>query len=224
MSERPDRIRVHIAGKEFNVVGGSFQEMLAAVKQINGRRFIAEVKAWQLPGDAEAVQRQLAISGYQLEGGKPLASDRQMSLPQNPAVRASGDRIRVRMQGHQLEVVGGTFQDMLAVIKQLPGRRFDRETKAWEIPGEVSIVKNLIETAGFSLNGVEKIAEASETQQPAASPPTHPTLEPPPPYEKPEFFDEVDEPVYEPPDWWDDENMPPPPEPPDWWEESDNEP
>ena len=39
MNQRKDRIRIQVEGKEFSVVGGSFQEMLAAVKLINGRRF-----------------------------------------------------------------------------------------------------------------------------------------------------------------------------------------
>ena len=70
-----DRIRVHIEGKEFSVVGGSFQNMLAAVKQINGRRFVGALKVWQLPGKAEDIKNQLAISGFQLEGGTPVADE-----------------------------------------------------------------------------------------------------------------------------------------------------
>ena len=73
MTQRKDRIRVHVGGKEFSVVGGSFQEMLAVVKQVNGRRFVSELKVWQLPGTVEDVQRQLDISGYQLEGGAPAS-------------------------------------------------------------------------------------------------------------------------------------------------------
>ena len=55
MTQRKDRIRVHIDGKEFGIVGGTFQEMLAAVKQINGRRFVSELKVWQLPGPGEVM-------------------------------------------------------------------------------------------------------------------------------------------------------------------------
>ena len=64
MAAYKDRIRVHIEGKEFSVVGGNFQDMLTAVKQISGRRFVGELKVWQLPGTVDDVQSQLEISGY----------------------------------------------------------------------------------------------------------------------------------------------------------------
>ncbi len=142
MTERKDRIRVHIGGKEFSIVGGRFQDMLAAVKQISGRRFVSELKVWQIPGSAEDVQDQLEISGYLLEGGSPLAETAQPA--QTSPSRFGGDRIRVLIQGHQLAVTGGSFQEMLAEVKNLPGRRFDGEKKMWEIPGELAIIKNLI--------------------------------------------------------------------------------
>ena len=98
MNERKDRIRVHIAGKEYGVVGGKFQDMLAAVKQISGRRFVGELKVWQLPGEAENIQNQLEISGYWLEGGTPVAESSQ--APPVTTARAGGDRIRVLIQDH----------------------------------------------------------------------------------------------------------------------------
>ena len=114
MSDRKDRIRIQIGGQEFNVVGGGFQEMLAAVKQINGRRFVSETKVWQLPGSVEQVQHQLEISGYSLEGGAPVSSTRP-AQPQTPA-GGGGDRIRVLVAGQRLAVVGGSFQEMLSVL------------------------------------------------------------------------------------------------------------
>ena len=71
MSEYNDRIRVHIEGREYSIVGGKFQDMLAAVKQIDGRRFVGELKVWQLPGSAENIQSRLELSGFWLEGGTP---------------------------------------------------------------------------------------------------------------------------------------------------------
>ncbi|MCB0190925.1 MAG: hypothetical protein KDJ65_03175 [Anaerolineae bacterium] len=222
-----DRIRVHIEGKEFSVVGGSFQNMLAAVKQINGRRFVGALKVWQLPGKAEDIKNQLAISGFQLEGGTPVADE----TPAQPSAAApasfGNDRIRVTVQGHQLAVVGGGFREMLDAVKNLPGRRFDSDSKMWEIPGDAGIIKNLIETAGFQLEGADKIASVSppasqNTSPPAYTSPPMPQSPPPPAYEEPDFSDDVDIPAYEPPDWWDDGNMPAPPmNPPDWWEEEE---
>lgn len=211
-----DRIRVHIEGKEFSVVGGSFQEMLASVKQINGRRFVGALKVWQLPGKVEEIKNQLEIGGFQLEGGTPVADE---TSAQAPTAGSSGsDRIRVVVQGHQLAVVGGGFREMLEAVKNVPGRRFDGDSKTWQIPGDVGIVKNLIETAGFQLEGADKIPASASSAAPAA--PAVPSGEPPPPYEAPDFSGDVDIPAYEPPDWWDDDNAPPPPmEPPDWWDE-----
>jgi len=125
-----DRIRVHIEGQEFSVVGGSFQECLAAIKQINGRRFASEQKYGSCPApwpisSASGYQR------YRLEGGQPVAGAPASSPTPPPGL--AGDRVRVLVAGHPLAVVGGGFQEMLAVVKNLPGRRFDSASKVWEI-------------------------------------------------------------------------------------------
>jgi hypothetical protein len=199
MTDRKDRIRIQIGGQEFSVVGGSFQEMLAAVKQVTGRRFVSELKVWQMPGPVEEVQRQLEISGYWLEGGAPAAS--APPAPATPA-GAGGDRIRMVVGGQRLAMVGGSFQDMLAVVKSLPGRRFDGETKLWEIPGDPEIIKGMVEVAGFQLEGAGKF-------------PTGPV----PPMESPDFLGERGSrmaPSFEEPDFFDDDELP---EPPPWWDD-----
>lgn len=203
MSERKDRIRIQIGGQEFSVVGGGFQEMLAAVKQINGRRFVSESKVWQLPGPVEEVQRQLEISGYSLEGGAPAASARP-AQPQAPA-SGGGDRIRVLVAGQRLAVVGGSFQEMLAVVKGLPGRRFDSETKLWELAGDPGVIKGMIESAGFQLEGATKIPVGPV---PPMEMPDFGSHSAPSPYQEPDFF--ADDEAQEPPPWWDDELAPPP--------------
>lgn len=202
MSERKDRIRIQIGDQEFNVVGGTFQEMLNAVKQINGRRFVSELKVWQLPGPAEEVQRQLEISGYLLEGGAPVASPPAATTP----AAAGGDRIRVLIGGQRMAVVGGNFQDMLAMVKGLPGRRFDSDTKLWEISGDPGVVKGMVEAAGFQLEGAAKIPTGPV---PPMELPNFSSHAAPPPYQPPDFFDEPDD-IPEPPPWWDDELAPPP--------------
>ena len=222
MSERTDRIRVHIEGKEYQIVGGKFQEMLVAVKQINGRRFVSELKVWQLPGKAEEIQNQLEISGYYLEGGMLPAETAPAAPKEQAAANSGSDRIRVRAGGHAATVVGGSFQEMLEAVKGVPGRRFDGDSKIWELPGEVSIIKQLIEAAGFQLEGID-IDNLPPLKPPAKK------LEPadfgpkavePPPFEELEFDNDEDIPLYEAPDWWDDEKAPPPPPaPPDWWQE-----
>ncbi len=208
MSGHKDRIRVHIEGKEFSVVGGEFREMLAAVKQINGRRFVSELKVWQLPGTVEEVQRQLDISGYQLEGGSPVTTDDALgSRP--PVTGPTGDRIQIVVAGQRLAVVGGSFQEMLATVKKLPGRRFDGETKTWEIPSELALIKGMIEAAGFQLEGAENIPLGPV---PPMEPPDfldESSSLSPSPFEPPTFFDDEETPPFEPPDWWDD-MLPPP--------------
>lgn len=217
MADRIDRIRVHIEGKEYSVVGGPFQAMLAVVKGLPGRRFLGDLKVWQLPGTAAEVQQKVESSGFQLEGGAAVGPV-DAPPPAAPA-RPGGDRIRVSVGGQQLAITGGEFQAMLAAVKNLPGRRFDGDAKMWDIPGDVAIVKQLVEAAGFQLEGAENVIAAPS---PAMEPPDFGPAVEPPPYEEPDFFGDDDVPPYEPPDWWDDDNVPPPPsQPPDWWAEPD---
>lgn len=220
MAERKDRIRVQIDGKEFNVTGGSFQEMLAAVKQINGRRFMSDLKVWQLPGPAEKIQDQLEISGYWLEGGAPAAAT-PSPASQAPA-EAGGDRIRIVAGGQRLAVVGGDFQEMLAAVKMLPGRRFNGETKMWEIPGDVGVIKGILEVAGFQLEGVEHISLGPVPAMESLDFLNEPG-QPVPAMAEPDFSDEADLfgwddagtsgqnslQVPESPPWWDDDSAPP---------------
>lgn len=193
MNDRKDRIRVQIGGQEFFVVGGGFQEMLSAVKQINGRRFVSEAKVWQLPGQPEQIQNQLDISGYRLEKGGPAAAKPAAA----PASNAGGDRVRVLIGGQRLAVIGGSFQDMLGLVKSLPQRRFDSDTKLWEISGEVGVIKGMIEAAGFQLEGA---ANLSLGPVPPMETPYFggPGDAPPPPFEAPDFFDDDE---LEPPPW-----------------------
>jgi len=215
VQQRKDRIRVHVEGKEFNVEGGQFREMLAVVKQINGRRFVGELKVWQLPGTEAAVRSHVENGGYQLTGGTPVP---QGQTPRQPAAASFGnDRIRVEIEGRQMAVSGGQFQEMLAVVKNLPDRRFDGDAKIWQITGDAGVIKGMIQAAGFTLEGAEDIPvtevppmEPLDFAQPAA----------PPPYEPPDFFDDASASAPPPPP-----PVPPPP-PSDWFEEApaDSEP
>jgi hypothetical protein len=213
MTERRDRIRVHIEGKEYNVVGSDFQQMLSAVKKVTGRRFVGELKIWQLPGTAADIQAHLELHNCYLEGGTPVADE-----VKTHANRYGSDRIRVTVEGRQLAVVGGSFQDMLAVVKGLPNRRFDPESKTWEIPGALATVKHLIESANFQLEGADQdLADSTvpTMEQPRFSSIPDESLA----YEEPVFAGDDEVPPYETPNWWDDESIPPPPAAPPLWEE-----
>ena len=212
MSERRDRIRVHIQNMEYSIVGGGFQEMLAAVKQVTGRRFMGELKVWQLPGTPADIEHQLAISGFELEGGTPVAETSPSTTTSTPQSSAGTDRIRVQAGEHRLAVIGGSFQEMLEAVKGIPGRRFDGNSKIWELPGEIGIIKGLIESAGFQLEGAESISlgPISEMEPPSFAE-TSQNPPPPPSFESP-TFEEAAAPIapMEPPDWWDDDMVPPP--------------
>jgi len=64
---RQDRIRVVVDNQPLVVVGGTFQEMLAAVKDVPGRRFDGNSKQWQLGDDIGSVQQHLNAKGFRLE-------------------------------------------------------------------------------------------------------------------------------------------------------------
>jgi hypothetical protein len=63
------------------------------------------------------------------------------------------DQIRILLGDTPLLVTGGSFQAMLAVVKTIPGRRFDSGEKAWRIPDDVTLdsVQQAIKAAGFVL-------------------------------------------------------------------------
>jgi hypothetical protein len=215
------------------VVGGSFQEMLATVKNLPGRRYDAEEKMWEIPGDLGVIQGIIQAAGFELEGAANIPSgpvpsmepirftevgepppfeepdfsvdddsipfeppdwlDDDPALPDwwdneppppppadypgpesaqfdsqpapfetmssgsvsspAPADQSRGDRIRIRVGVFPLTVTGGTFQDMLAAVKNIPGRRFNGQDKVWDIPDEVGVenVKQMLSAAGFAV-------------------------------------------------------------------------
>jgi hypothetical protein len=66
------------------------------------------------------------------------------------AAKAAGDRVRVRVGGI---VTGGSFQNMLAAIKNIEGRRFDSSDKVWDIPEEMGLAgfTQAMNAAGFDV-------------------------------------------------------------------------
>ncbi len=66
-NDRRDQIRVMVGNQRLAIVGGTFQEMLAAVKDVPGRRFDGTSKQWLLPDDIESVQQHFNAKGFRLE-------------------------------------------------------------------------------------------------------------------------------------------------------------
>lgn len=215
-------------GRWLAVVGGNFQDMLAMVKDLPGRRFNMESKVWEIPGEVAVVKGMIESAGFQLEGAEnvrigpvppmepldflgqgpddippfedpdffdqagplevpdwwdddtapPPAFDSSQQAPpfldeepdpffeetfteparsSQPAGRAGSDRIRIRLGQVPLVVTGGSFQQMLSVIKGIPGRRFNGDDKVWEFPDEVGLetVQQAVHAAGFELRPEE---------------------------------------------------------------------
>ncbi len=66
-ADRHDQIRVMVGEQRLAIVVGTFQEMLAAVKDVPGRRFDGASKQWLLPDDIESVQQHFNAKGFRLE-------------------------------------------------------------------------------------------------------------------------------------------------------------
>jgi len=72
---------------------------------------------------------------------------------------ASGDKIKIRIQNADYFVTGGTFSDLLKVVKNLPNRRFVSQQKLWAIDASLEMVKGQIENSGFFLEGGTPVSE-----------------------------------------------------------------
>lgn len=82
---RRDQIRIRTTEGEALVVGGGFRDMLQAIKEIEGRRFISDSKLWDIPGSLAAVRAVLAERGYAVElpGEAPAAPPATGASPQS---------------------------------------------------------------------------------------------------------------------------------------------
>ena len=83
----------------------------------------------------------------------PFQPPFETPAPVTASASSGSDRIRLRAGGQSLVVTGGSFQAMLAAIKNIPGRRFNGQEKIWEIPDDITIdsVAQAVEAAGFRL-------------------------------------------------------------------------
>ena len=62
-----DTIRIRVSDGEGLVVGGGFREMLGAIKDLEGRRFVSEEKLWQIPDTMASVSAFLTQRGFSVE-------------------------------------------------------------------------------------------------------------------------------------------------------------
>jgi len=180
--ERRDSIKIRVEQKDYDVVGGSFQELLAVVRNLPERRYVGEEKLWAIPGSLALVQGQLENSGFTLEGGTPVSEDKK------PQTASFNDRIKLEVAGYPVAVVGDSFQNMLTAIKAIPGRRFDGESKQWNLPLNLVEAKAYFEKKGLRLEGMPE--NVDKAPPPSFSPTPQPP--PPPPPDMPPIPDDID--------------------------------
>jgi hypothetical protein len=118
-----DSIEVEIEGRTFSVVGGGFREMLAAIRDIEGRTFDGQRKVWMLPCSLEVAREALEAEGYEVQG----AGDQERSALEeaNAAqmfIRANADEIREMQASLRADYERYSFRSKSGVKQQI-GRR-----------------------------------------------------------------------------------------------------
>jgi hypothetical protein len=175
--EQNSRIKIRVDNIDYDVTGGDFQQILAAVKALPNRRFNGQLKLWEVTGSIEMVRGQLENSGFTIEGGTPV-SEAEQSAAQPPSGNSSGDRINVEIAGHEMALTGAPFQTMLEAVKALPDRRFDGERKIWSLAGSLTEIKAYFQKRGLSLEIRSAPSESPAVHPiepgPAAAPPSPP--------------------------------------------------
>lgn len=168
--ERRSGIKIRVENTDFEVTGGEFQQLLAAVKALPGRRFVSAQKLWTVTGSVALVRGQIENSGFKLEGGTPVSAvDAAQTAPSN-------DRIRISVEEQPMVVTGGAFQTMLAAIKEIQGRRFDGQTKQWTLPGSISEIKAYFDEKGMQVENAEKPPQPAKKGQGQTLPPETPPV------------------------------------------------
>ncbi len=157
--EQRDKIKLRVENKDYDVSGGTFQELLAGVKALPGRRYLPEQRLWMVPGSFPMIRRQLENSGFILEGGTPIPEEESESPRFN-------EQIKIQVGEHTLTVTGASFQVMLQVIKAIPGRRFDRESKTWQVPETITALKQYFTQHNLQL--VQPSFETAKSDRPSS--------------------------------------------------------
>ncbi|OQY46430.1 MAG: hypothetical protein B6242_07795 [Anaerolineaceae bacterium 4572_78] len=215
MNTRHDSIKIRINEMDYHIVGGEFREMLNIIRQLPGRRFDGQQKLWVIPGTIEEIRPQIENYGYQIEGGTPA-----QNIPVSGAT-SFNDKIHIQTDDYTATVTGASFQDMLVAIKQLQERRFDPESRCWNIKGKLASLTEYFEQQNMRFENMIARLESDlpDSAEHASQPPP---LSPPPsdiPFELYDMLPVDDEPVFDSVPYFSDD-MPPPPPPPPLWEDS----
>lgn len=104
-----DSLKIEIDGKDYTVVGGSFNEILAAVKDIEGRRWDADRKLWRLPTSLANTSAILGELGYQILGDEDDLLDAEVEeiekikswiLEDIPSIQAQIEELEANRGGY----------------------------------------------------------------------------------------------------------------------------
>ncbi len=153
----PEQVRIRTSEGDKAVVGGDFKSMLAVIKELEGRQWLAAERIWAVPGPVSELVVALAAHGLQLVDAPEKV---RTAAPKAEAAPRRRDQIRIRTQDGDFWVVGGPFSQMLEAVKALEGRRFVSADKLWELPLPSAQVAQALADLGLALEPVRATPDA----------------------------------------------------------------
>jgi hypothetical protein len=130
-----DHVRIYVEGEEYTVAGGSFREMVAAIKGIEGRRFDGPSKMWILPVSLEVVREMLEAKGYEVHSeGDSQRSALEDANAAQMFIRANEEAIREMLGSLRADYERYSFRSRSSVKQQI-GRRMAMFQHALEYAG-----------------------------------------------------------------------------------------
>jgi hypothetical protein len=118
-----DSIKVEVEGRTVSVVGGGFREMLAAIKDIEGRTFDGQRKVWTLPCSLEVAREALEAEGYEVHGeGDQQRSALEDANAAQMFIRTNADEIREMLKSLRADYERYSYKSTSGVKVQI-GRR-----------------------------------------------------------------------------------------------------
>lgn len=165
-----DRVRVQIEGSDYWASGPAFATIVAIVKELADARFDRAQRLWMIPGEPKQIQAELKSQGVvlQLISG-PVISVVPPSKPPAPKIERPRDVIAVSCGGKEYWVSGGSFQNMVNAVKDVPGRRWDAARKVWTVPEPLFEAERILQDAGFTI--VPAPEQPAKTEEAGATEP-----------------------------------------------------
>jgi hypothetical protein len=167
-------IAIRTADGEGVVTGGEFEDMVHAVRQIQGRRWDPGARAWRLPCTLDEARRLLQVAGLRLEGSTTvIIQEEPPATDGSPAPSRPRDQVTIHASDGEAGVVGGRFWDMVRLVKTIEGRRWQPREKVWQLPCTLEEAQRAVEAAGFALRmpGEDALAAPAAPSEPALPPP-----------------------------------------------------